>query len=66
MMQVVCNLDTGTRYYFAAQTPFEAMKMMREYLSYSDASAKDILLNKTESNRFLYFDYKNETYSTKM
>lgn len=65
-MIAIKNMDTGKNYYFTARTPYEAMRMMREYLSYQNEKAKDIVIQKTESNRFLYFIFKGETYSTRL
>ena len=65
-MIVVKNLDTGTNYYFSARTPYEAMTMMREYLAYKKRPSRQVAINKTDSNRFLYMVVDGETYSTKM
>lgn len=65
-MYAVKNMDTGRIYYFTARTAYEAMKSMIYYLRLSDRRFNEPQINKTESNRFLYFVYKGDTYCVKI
>ena len=60
--RTVLNLDTGSKYVFTNKTPIEALQSMIYTLNLK--SKCDSVINKTESGKCLYFDYKGETYST--
>jgi hypothetical protein len=67
MIRAVQNIDDNITLYFDAQTPYEAMTKLVYYLNVIDGrNGKNITINKTESNRFLYVIFKGKTYSTKM
>ena len=65
-MIAVRNLDKNETLYFDAKTPYEAMTKLKYYLEVKDKSAKNAIINKTESNRFLYIIHKGQTYSVGM
>lgn len=67
MIREVRNIDDKTTLYFDAQTPYEAMTKLIYYLKTIDGrNSKNLQINKTESNRFLYLIYKDKTYTTRM
>lgn len=66
MIHAVRNIDRETTLYFEATTAYEAMKKLLYYLALSDGNAKNLPIQKTESNRFLFVINKGETYATKM
>lgn len=66
MIRAVQNIDDNITLYFDAQTPYEAMTKLVYYLRTVDGRMKEIPINKTESNRFLYVIHKGKTYSTKL
>lgn len=66
MIHAVRNIDRQTTLYFDATTAYEAMKKLLYYLALSDGTAKNLPIQKTESNRFLFVINKGETYATKM
>ena len=67
MIRAVQNIDDNITLYFDAQTAYEAMTKLIYYLGVIDGrNAKNLTINKTESDRFLYVIYKGKTYSTKM
>lgn len=67
MIRAVQNIDDNKTLYFDAQTAYEAMTKLIYYLNVSDGmNGKNLTINKTESNRFLFVVYKGKTYSTKM
>ena len=67
MLREVYNLNSGASFYFSDGTPYETMTKMIYYLNTTDGrNANNIVINKTESNTFLYFIYKGETYATKL
>lgn len=67
MIRAVQNIDDNKTLYFDAQTAYEAMTKLIYYLNTIDGkNAKNLTINKTESNRFPYVIYKGKTYSTKM
>jgi hypothetical protein len=67
MIRAVQNIDDNKTLYFDAKTAYEAMSKLIYYLNTIDGrNAKNLTINKTESNRFLYVIYNGKTYSTKM
>lgn len=66
MIHAVRNIDRQTTLYFDATTAYEAMKKLLYSLALSDGNAKNLPIQKTESNRFLFVINKGETYATKM
>lgn len=66
MIIPVRNIDDKSTLYFDASTPYEAMTKLLYYLSLSDGNAKNLPINKTESNLFLFVVHKGKTYSTKL
>jgi hypothetical protein len=67
MIRAVQNIDDNKTLYFDAKTAYEAMTKLIYYLNTIDGTgARNLTINKTESNRFLYVIYKGKTYSTKM
>lgn len=66
MLIPVKNLDSGKILYFKSKTPYDAMTKLKYYLATIDSSAEKCIINKTESNRFLYMIFKGETYSVGM
>lgn len=66
MLIPIKNLDTGKMLYFKARTPYDGMLQLKYYLSISNKSAEKSVINKIESNHFLYLIFNDETYSTKI
>lgn len=67
MIVPIQNIDDNKTLYFDAQTPYEAMTKLIYYLNVIDGrNANNLVINKTESNRFLFLIYKGKTFSTKM
>lgn len=67
MIRAVQNIDDNKALYFDAKTAYEAMTKLIYYLNTIDGmGARNLTINKTESNRFLFVIYKGKTYSTKM
>lgn len=67
MIRAVQNIDDNRTLYFDALTAYEAMTKLVYYLKTIDGrNTQTLVINKTESNRFLYLIYKGKTYSTKM
>lgn len=67
MIRAVQNIDDNKTLYFDAKTAYEAMTKLVYYLNQSDAmGARNLTINKTDSNRFLFVIYKGKTYSTKI
>jgi hypothetical protein len=66
MIRAVQNIDDNVTLYFDALTAYEAMTKLIYYLNTKDRNARNLTINKTESNRFLYVVFKGKTYSTKM
>ena len=61
--RTVTNMNTGTENIFTNKTPYEAMQAMIYFLNLS--SKCEAIINKTESGKHLYFDFKGETYAVR-
>lgn len=66
MLFTIRNIDKKANLYFDAKTPYEAMSKLVYYLGVKDNRQKNIKIQKTDSNRFLYVIHKGDTYCTKM
>lgn len=62
MFTVTC-LDDGTKYQFVAMSPYDALTKMVYYLNLSHY--QNVIINKTESGKHLYFEHCGKTYAIK-
>lgn len=61
MIRVFC-LDENKEYWFAAKTPYEAMKKMKYTLDLAHKD-KNCVINMTPSAKCLYMEHGGKTYS---
>lgn len=64
LISVTC-LDDKSKLYFCANTPYEAMKMCLYYLNLARTD-KSAVINKTKTNKHLWFQHSGKTYATAM
>lgn len=60
----VINLNTETEYIFTNTTPVEALKNMIFTLNIKEKC--NSIINKTETNKHLYFEHNGETYAVRL
>lgn len=60
----VINLDNGAEYIFTNVTPIEALQSMIYAINITEKC--NSIINKTETNKHLYFEHNGETYATRL